>query len=85
MDVIKQLNNAIAYIENNLLKVYPPASFYVAIKGASELKFRIANIDSIKLRGISKEFTELRLTVLSKNILCGQISTMMFKIKFAKQ
>ena len=39
------------------LKVYSPVSFYVAIKGTSELRFRIANIDSIKLRGISKEFT----------------------------
>ena len=43
--------------EETQLKVYPPVSFYVAIKGASELRFRIANIDSIKLRGISKEFT----------------------------
>ena len=38
------------------LKVYPPVSFYVAFKGASELKFRIANINLIKLRGISKGF-----------------------------
>lgn len=44
--------------EDTQLKVYPPVSFYVAIKGASELKFRITNIDSIKLRGKSKEFTE---------------------------
>ena len=43
--------------EDTQLKVFPPVSFYVAIKGASELKFRIANIDSIKLSGISKEFT----------------------------
>ena len=43
--------------EETQLNVYPPVSFYVAIKGASELKVRIANIDSIKLRGISKEFT----------------------------
>ncbi len=43
--------------EDTPLNVYPPVSFYVAIKGASELKFRIVNIDSIKLRGISKEFT----------------------------
>ena len=42
--------------EETQLKVYPPVSFYVASKGASELKFRISNIDSIKLRGISKEF-----------------------------
>ena len=43
--------------EDIQLKVYPPVSLYVAIKGASELKFRIANIDSIKLNCISKEFT----------------------------
>ncbi len=43
--------------EETQLKVYPPVSFYVAIKGASELKFRIANIDSVKLRGISKKFS----------------------------
>ena len=39
------------------LKVYPPVSFYVAIKGASELKFRITETNAINLRGISKEFT----------------------------
>lgn len=43
--------------EDTQLKVYPPISFYEAIKGASELNFRIANIDSVKLRGISREFT----------------------------
>ena len=43
--------------EDTQLKVFPPVSFYVTIKGASELNFRIANVDSIKLRGISREFT----------------------------
>ena len=43
--------------EDTQLKVFPPVSFYVAIKGASVLKFRIENIDSIKLKGISREFT----------------------------
>ena len=43
--------------EDTQLNVYPPVSFYVAIKGASKLKFRIANIDSIKLKGKSKKFT----------------------------
>ena len=43
--------------EETQLKVCPPVSFYVASKGASELKFRIANIDSVKLRGISKKFS----------------------------
>ena len=43
--------------DNTQLNVYPPVSFYVAIKGASKLKFSIANIDSIKLKGKSKKFT----------------------------
>lgn len=45
--------------EDTSLKVYPPVSFYVAIKGASELNFKIAETNAIKLRGISKEFTEI--------------------------
>lgn len=43
--------------ENTSLKVYPPISFYVAIRGASELNFKITEIKAINLRGISKEFT----------------------------
>ena len=43
--------------ENTPLKLYPPISFYVSIKGASELNFRITETDAINLRGISKEFT----------------------------
>ena len=43
--------------EDTPLKVYPPVSFYVAIKGASELNFKITKIKAINLRGISKEFT----------------------------
>ena len=42
--------------ENTPLKVYPPVSFYVTIKGANELKFRIVNTDAIKLKGISRQF-----------------------------
>lgn len=41
------------------LKVYPPVSFYVAIKGADELNFSIVNTEEIKLRGISRQFTGL--------------------------
>lgn len=43
--------------EGTQLNVYSPVSFYVAIKGASELKLRIVEINEIKLRGISREFT----------------------------
>lgn len=43
--------------ENTSLKVYPPISFYVAIRGASELNFKITEIKAINLIGISKEFT----------------------------
>ncbi len=39
------------------LKVYPPVAFHVAIKGASELNFRIINTEEIKLKGISRAFT----------------------------
>lgn len=42
--------------DDTLLKIYPPVSFFAAIKGASELKLRIVDIDEIKLKGISKEF-----------------------------
>ncbi len=38
------------------LKVYPPVSFYVAIKGAKVLNFKIVDIDEIMLKGISKRF-----------------------------
>lgn len=44
---------------DTLLKVYPPVSFYVTIKGADELNFRIVNTEEIKLRGISRQFTGL--------------------------
>lgn len=39
------------------LKVYPPISFHIFIKGAKEMDFRIAEINSITLQGISKRFT----------------------------
>lgn len=41
------------------LKVYPPVSFYIAIKGADELNFRIVNTEEIKLKGISRQLTGL--------------------------
>lgn len=44
---------------DTLLKVYPPVLFYIAIKGANELNFRIVNTDEIKLKGISRQFTGL--------------------------
>ena len=40
------------------LKIYPPASFHVMIKGAKEMNFKIMEIDTMKLRGLSKQFTD---------------------------
>lgn len=42
---------------SQLLKVYPPASFYIMIKGAKEMDFRIIQSETIGLRGLSKPFT----------------------------
>lgn len=39
------------------LKIYPPISFHVLIKGAKEMNFRIVETSSIELRGLSKDFT----------------------------
>lgn len=38
------------------LRVYPPVSFHITIKGAREMNFKIINTETIKLRGLSKEF-----------------------------
>ena len=40
-----------------VLKIYPPASFHILIKGAKEMDFKIIETDAIKLRGLSKQFT----------------------------
>lgn len=42
---------------NTLLSVYPPVSFYVSVKGASKLDFKIVNTNDIELKGISKQFS----------------------------
>lgn len=39
------------------LKVYPPISFHIMIKGAREMDFKIIETEQIKLRGLSKQFT----------------------------
>lgn len=39
------------------LKIYPPISFHIMIKGAKEMNFRIIETEQIKLRGLSKQFT----------------------------
>jgi transcriptional regulator (araC/xylS family) len=39
------------------LRVYPPVSFHIMIKGAKEMNFRIIETEQIKLRGLSKQFT----------------------------
>lgn len=37
-------------------KVYPPASFQIIIKGASEMDFRIINVKETVVYGVSKEY-----------------------------
>lgn len=39
------------------LKVYPPVSFHISIKGAKEMNFKIIETGAIMLRGLSKQFT----------------------------
>ena len=46
-----------AYRKNGgSLKVYPPVSFHIMIKGAKEMDFRIIELSETKVFGISKQF-----------------------------
>lgn len=38
------------------LKVYPPISFHILVKGAKEMDFRLVNVSGLALRGIPQEF-----------------------------
>lgn len=38
------------------LKIYPPASFHIAIKGAKEMDFRIMELKEISLLGLSRPY-----------------------------
>lgn len=38
------------------LKIYPPVSFTIAIKGAKEMNFQIKDVEEIQLYGLSKAF-----------------------------
>ena len=42
---------------NQSIKVYPPASFYIMIKGAKKMDFRIIKTKEKSLCGLSKQFT----------------------------
>lgn len=42
--------------KHNPLKIYPPASFYIMIKGAKEMDFRIIELEETEVFGISKQF-----------------------------
>lgn len=44
------------------LRVYPPVSFHIIMKGAKEMNFRIMETEQIKLRGLSKQFTGIAAT-----------------------
>ena len=39
------------------LKIYPPASFQIMIKGARKMDFKIIETEAIQLQGLSKQFT----------------------------
>lgn len=38
------------------IRIYPPASFYIMIKGAREMNFRIIELNETEVYGISKQF-----------------------------
>lgn len=38
------------------LKVYPPASFHIMIKGAKEMDFRIIELEDTEVYGVSKQY-----------------------------
>ena len=40
------------------LKIYPPASFHIVIKGAKEMNFRMIDVQETMVYGVSKEFDE---------------------------
>lgn len=39
------------------IKIYPPVSFHMIIKGAEEMTFRMMETEPINLRGLSKDFS----------------------------
>lgn len=41
---------------HSTLKIYPPASFYIMIKGAKKMNFSIIELDETAVYGISKQF-----------------------------
>lgn len=46
-----------AYRKNGgSLKVYPPASFHIIIKGAKEMDFRIIELEETEIFGVSKQY-----------------------------
>lgn len=46
-----------AKISSAVLKVYPPVSFHIIIKGAKQMEFKIFDTGEIALKGLSKQFT----------------------------
>lgn len=46
-----------ARLPENPIKIYPPISFHILIKGAKKMDFRIVETNSIALRGLNKKFT----------------------------
>lgn len=58
------------------LRVYPPISFHILIKGATEMNFRIMETAPSDCVVYQNNSSELLLTVLNRNILCGQTNMM---------
>lgn len=42
---------------NCSVKIYPPVSFEINIKGAKEMDFKVINVDSFDVYGLSKQFS----------------------------
>ena len=47
---------SMARTQGTSLKIYPPISFHIMIKGVKEMDFRIIETECIKLKGLSKQF-----------------------------
>lgn len=59
------------------LRVYPPVSFHIMIKGAKEMNFRIIETEQItNYADCQNNSPESLLTGLSKNMLCGGLNMM---------
>ena len=60
-------------------KVYPPVSFHIIIKGASEMNFRIIDVKETFVYGVSKNMTHKSIQQEKHyDTLCGMKSAIQF-------